>query len=350
MLPKTMKVAVYYKSDDIRVEEQPIPIIGPGEILVKTKACGLCGGETMDWYIEPRAPKVLGHEPTGVVIQTGPGVTNVNEGDRVFVHHHVACMSCHYCYRGAFTLCDHYRQTGIDPGGFAEYFRVPAEIVQLDTLVLPDNVSFEEGTIIEPMACALKGIRQTCIHPGDTLAIVGVGFMGLCYLQLALLQPIGRTIALDLNEWRLGKAKSLGATNTINTKSGNVVEEFKKLNEDRGADIVIVTAPSVEAWELGQALCDKGATLHLGAPAPPDEVWCVQPTDLWFQEIKIHSTYSATHMDTEAVLNLLASGRVDANSMITHRFNLDDVAEGIRLLRAARESLKILLIPDLGQS
>lgn len=350
MLPKTMKVAVYHKSDDIRVEEQPIPIIGPGEILVKTKACGLCGGETMDWYIEPRAPKVLGHEPTGVVVQTGPGVTNVKEGDRVFVHHHVACMSCHYCHRGAFTLCDHYRQTGIDPGGFVEYFRVPAEIVQLDTLVLPDNVSFEEGTIIEPMACAMKGIRQTDIHPGDTLAIVGVGFMGLCYLQLALLQQVGKTIALDLNDWRLGQAKSLGATNTINTKSGNVVEDLKRFNEGRGADVVIVTAPSVEAWDLGLALCEKGGTLHLGAPAPPDEVWSVKPTDLWFHEIKINSTYSATHMDTEAVLNLLASGRVDANSMITHRFGLDDVAEGIRLLRAAGESLKILIIPDLQKS
>lgn len=259
-------------------------------------------------------------------------------------------MSCHYCHRGAFTLCDHYRQTGIDPGGFVEYFRVPAEIVQLDTLVLPDNVSFEEGTIIEPMACAMKGIRQTDIHPGDTLAIVGVGFMGLCYLQLALLQQVGKTIALDLNDWRLGQAKSLGATNTINTKSGNVVEDLKRFNEGRGADVVIVTAPSVEAWDLGLALCEKGGTLHLGAPAPPDEVWSVKPTDLWFHEIKINSTYSATHMDTEAVLNLLASGRVDANSMITHRFGLDDVAEGIRLLRAAGESLKILIIPDLQKS
>lgn len=345
-----MKVAVYHKRDDIRVEERPIPTIDAGEILVKTKACGFCGGEIMDWYIEPRAPKVLGHEPTGVVVQTGAGVTKVKEGDRVFVHHHVACMSCHYCNRGTFTLCDHYRQTGIDPGGFAEYFRVPVENVRLDTLVLPDNVSFEEGTIIEPMACALKGIRGTYIHPGDTLAIVGVGFMGLCYLQLARLQPVGRTFALDLNDWRLGKAKSLGATNTINTRAGDVVEELKRLNEDRGADVVIVTAPSVEAWELGLTLCEKGAILHLGAPASPDEVWCVRPTDLWFQEIEINSSYSATHMDTEAILNLLATGRVDANSMITHRFGLDDVAEGIRLLRAAGESLKILLIPDLPPS
>jgi L-iditol 2-dehydrogenase len=349
-IKRTMKVAVYYRNDDVRLEERPIPEIGPGELLVEVEACGLCGGETMEWYLAPRAPKVLGHEPAGRVVQIGEGVKKFKVGDRVFAHHHVPCMSCHFCQRGYYTMCEHYGKTAIYPGGFAEFLRVPAENVQFDTLSLPDNVSFEEATLIEPMACTLKGIRQTPIHYGDTVAIVGMGLMGMSYLQFIRLSPAGKIFALDFSEWRLSKSLSLGATHTINPKNENAVEKMRDLNDGRLADVVIVTAPLVPAWEQGLTLCEKGANLHLGAPPAPEVKWSVHPNYLYFNEIKINSAYSATHIDTQAVLDMIASGRMDVKPLITNHFGLDGVHNAIQLLLVANESLKSIIVPRLTQA
>jgi L-iditol 2-dehydrogenase len=340
-----MRVAMYYKNNDVRIEELPIPEIGPGEMLVQTIACGLCGGETMEWYLASRAPKVLGHEPTGIVVAVGSGVVKFVPGDRVFVHHHVPCMSCHHCHRGRYTLCEAFSKSHLDPGGFAEYFRVPAEIVRLDTLKLPPTVSVEAGTIIEPMACTLKGILQTPLHPGDTVAVVGLGFMGMCYLELLTISPAGKIFALDLNEWRLEKAHSLGATHTLNPGKENVAEKLRDLNHGRGADAVFVTAPTLKAWESSLAMVERGGQLHLGAPPPPGEIWPIDSNALFFSEVQINSTYSAHHVDTQSVLDLLESGRVNASTLITHRFGLDGVEEAIQLLLGAGSSLKSLIYP-----
>lgn len=341
-----MKVAMYYRNDDVRLEEMPIPEVGPGDLLVKTEVCGLCGGETLEWYQVDRAPRVLGHEPTGVVVAVGSGMTKFKEGDRVFPLQHVACMSCHYCHRGLYTMCQQFRQTHIHPGGFAEYIRVPCENAQLGTLLLPDSVSFEEGTLIEPMACCLKGIRRSDVQPGDTVAIVGLGLMGMCYLELLAIHPAGKIFGLDFSDWRLEKARSLGATHIVNPKGEDAVAKIKDLNEGRGADAVFVTAPTVGAWELGLQLCEKGGHLHFGAPTHPDEVWGVHPADLYFREIHTNSSFSSNHVDTAAVLDLLAAKRLDANALITHRFGLDGVTEAIQLLLKADKSLKSLIYPS----
>ena len=340
-----MKVAVYYNNTDIRIEERPLPELEPGDILVKTVVCGLCGGETMEWYLAERAPKVLGHEPTGVVAAVGKGVTKFKEGDRVHAHHHVACMSCHYCHRGRFTLCERFKHTKIDPGGFSEYFRVPAENAQYDTIILPDEVSFEAGTILEPMACTLKGLNQTPIHPGDTVALVGTGFMGMCFLQLLNLSPASKIIALDCSPWRLEKARSLGAHHIINPNDEDPVTKIRDLNDGRGADAVFVTAPTLLAWETSLAICEKGGQVHFGAPPPPGEIWEFDPNQWYFTEIQMNSSYSAHHVDTQSVLDLIASGRIDAEAMITHRFDLEGVAEAIQLLLKADQSLKLLIYP-----
>jgi L-iditol 2-dehydrogenase len=254
-------------------------------------------------------------------------------------------MACHYCQRGYFTMCEQYGKTAIHPGGFAEYFRVPAENATFDTLILPDNVSFEEGTIIEPMGCCLHGIRQTPIQHGDTVIIIGLGFMGMCYLELARLSPAGLIIGMDFSDWRIEKALQLGATHGINPKMENAAEKLRALNSGRLADVVIVTAPVVSAWEQGLALCTKGAQLHLGAPPPPEATWTVNPNFLYFNEIKMNSAYSASHVDTLAVLDLIASRRVDAQALITHRFGLDGVQEAIQMLLQAGESLKSVILP-----
>jgi len=182
------------------------------------------------------------------------------------------------------------------------------------------------------------------------VAIVGLGFMGMCYLQLITLSQAGKIFALDFSDWRLEKARSLGATHTINPKVEDPVERLKDLNEGRGADAVFVVAPTLDAWESGLSLCEKGATLHLGAPPPPETVWRINPNQLFFHEIKTNTSYSANHVDTRAVLDLLAAKRVDADAMITHRFGLDGVEEAIRLLLAADASLKSLILPSLTKT
>lgn len=342
-----MNVAVYYNNSDIRLEERPIPKIGPGEILIKTEACSLCGGETMEWYLVPRAPKVLGHEPAGVVAEVGAGVEKFKVGDRVMAHHHVGCMSCHYCNRGYYTMCPEYKQVHLDPGGFAEYFRVSAHSTQFDTYLLPDNVSCEQATVIEPLACVLRGIKIAGIRPGDTVVVVGAGFMGMGFVQLARIWQAGKIVVSDLNDWRLEKALSLGATHTINPTKENAVEKLREINEGRLADSVMVTAPSSKAWRAALNLCDKGATLHVNAPPAPGEAIEIDPNELYFKEITINSGYSASHIDTRTILDYLSACRIDADALITHRFGLDGIGQAIQLVLQAGESLKALIIPAL---
>ena len=341
-----MRAAVYYTNRDVRVEERPVPQIGPGEVLVRTEACGLCGGETMEWYLAPRAPRILGHEPAGVIVEVGEGVTSFAMGDRVFVHHHVPCSQCRDCQRGAPTLCPSYSKTHIDPGGFADYFRVPAANVP-EMLPLPDHVSFEEACVIEPMSDCLYGLQALRVVSGDTIAIQGGGFMGLCFVQLARLYPFARIVALDLNDWRLGRALEMGATHVINPLREDAPEALRALNGGRLADAVVSTAPSGKAWQAALDLCGTGATLHVNAPPHPDERVEVDPNRLYFSGITINSAYSSTKAETNAVLQLIAAGRVDTKSLITHRFGLDGAADGIDLIVKAGESIKSVIVPSL---
>jgi L-iditol 2-dehydrogenase len=344
-LPLTQPAAVYYNNQDIRIEEVVVPKIGPGELLVKTIACGLCGGEALEWYHIRTAPKVMGHEPTGIVVAVGAGVQGFKEGDRVFVNHHVACMSCHECLRGHYTLCAHYRKTRIDPGAMCRYFRVPADNVKHDTLLLPDVVSFEDATVCEPWGCVVGGLKATGIQPGDTVAVIGAGFMGAGFIHLAPLFGAGSIIALDFSDWRLNKSLEYGANYTINPNHENAVEKLRDLNHGRLADAVIVTAPSVKAWELGWQLTGKGASLHFGAPPPGEQIWTIQPEKLYFSETRFSSKYSADHTDTRQVLIWIESRRIKPQLVITHRFDLLGIHQAFDLLLEANVSLKSIIYP-----
>jgi L-iditol 2-dehydrogenase len=344
-----MRAAVYYTNKDIRLEERSVPRIGPGEVLVKTEACGLCGGEAMEWYLAPRAPKILGHEPAGVIVEVGEGVSGYAVGDRVFVHHHVPCNYCRECQRGAPTYCATYSKTNIDPGGFADYFRVPADNVPA-MLKLPEGVSFEEACVIEPMSDCLYGLETLSVASGDTIAIQGVGFMGLCFVQLARLYPYARIVALDFSDWRLERALEMGATHTINPRREDAVGKLRDINAGRLADAVVSTAPSAKAWESALSLVGKGGTLHVNAPPHPNERATVDPNHLYFSGITINNAYSSTKAETTAVLELIAGGRVDAGALITHRFGFDGAAEGIDLIVKAGESIKSVIIPSLTRT
>ena len=175
MLSAKNRVAVYYKNDDIRLEERPFPKIGPGEILMRIEASGICGSDVMEWYRIKKAPLVLGHEVAGVVEEVGEGVKKFKKGDRITAAHHVPCNTCKYCLNGQYSVCDTLRSTNFDPGGFAQYVRLPAINVDRGTFLLGDGVSFEEGTFAEPLACVLRGQRIAGLRPGDSVLVLAVG-------------------------------------------------------------------------------------------------------------------------------------------------------------------------------
>src|SRR5579884_977424 len=204
-----MLAVEYHSNEDVRVVELPVPEIGPGELLVRLRACGLCASDVMEWYMRPRAPLYPGHEPVGVVAAVGEGISQrqFSVGQRVFFHHHVPCMVCHFCRRGSFSQCATFRATRLYPGGLAEYIRVPAQNVQLDVLPLPDDLSFEAATLIEPLACCIRGINRTGIQPGDSVLVLGAGSNGLLLAQLAQQRGAARVIIVDSIPYRLQRAR-----------------------------------------------------------------------------------------------------------------------------------------------
>ena len=214
-------------------------------------------------------------------------------------------------------------------------------------LKLPANVSFEEAAVIEPMSDCLYGMQKIPVVSGDTIAVQGAGFMGLCFVQLARLYPYARIVALDFSDWRLERALEMGATHVINPKREEAAEALRAINDGRLADAVVSTAPSAKAWEAALALVGTGGTLHVNAPPHPDERVTVDPNQLYFSSITINNGYSSTKAETNAVLQFIASGRVDAKALITHRFGFDGAMEGIDLIVKAGESIKSVIIPSL---
>jgi len=341
-----MKVAMYYSLNDIRIEDMPKPKIGPDEVLVEMKACGVCGSDLMDWYLRSRAPLVLGHEPAGVVVEAGKNAEGFKVGDRVFAHHHVACLKCHYCKKGDFTMCAQFGQTHLEPGGFAEYFKVPAPNLQIDTLKLPRNLSYEEATLIEPVGCCIRAQNKVGIRKGDSVAIIGAGPSGIIHAVLARLSGAKQVIVTDLVDYRLKVAERLGADLAVNPEQERLVERVKETTEGRGVDLVIVTAPSVKAVEEGVQIVRRAGKLLLFAPTQPDQYARLSPHRLFFSEITVVPSYSVSHVETRLALQLISSGRIKARELITHRFPLSRTADAFQTAAKTRECLKVVVVNE----
>ncbi|MEM3566054.1 MAG: zinc-dependent dehydrogenase [Candidatus Bathyarchaeia archaeon] len=339
-----MKAAVYYSQLDIRIEEMPIPQISDDEVLVKMKACGICGSDLMDWYLKNRAPLVLGHEPSGVIVEKGKNVKSFDVGDRVFVHHHVACLKCHYCLRGDYTLCEQFHKTNIVPGGFAEYFRVPAPNLQLDTLKIPENLSFEEATLIEPVGCCIRAIKKCGIHKGDTIAVIGAGATGIIHTVLAKIFGARKVIVSDLIDFRLKFAEKFGADVTVNPLNQNLATIVKRETGGRGVDLAIITAPSLEAYKTGLGICRKGGKLCVFAPTDPGKILEISPKQLFFNELQIIPSYSTSHIETREALEMIKSGKIRVKDLITHRFPLKETAKAFKTALEDKESLKVIVL------
>jgi L-iditol 2-dehydrogenase len=337
--------AVYYNNKDVRIVEMPTPEISPDEFLLKVMASGICGSDVTEWYRIPQAPRILGHEATGTIEKTGAKITQFHVGDRVFVSHHVPCNKCRYCLNGHNTACETLHTTNYYPGGFAQYIRVPRINVERGTYKLPMDMSFEEGTFIEPLACVIRGQRLVGIRKEDTLLIIGSGVSGLLHTKLAKLKNVQKIIAADINPHRLEMAKRFGAHQTINAAE-NVPEKLKQLNNGRPADQIVVCTGATQAALTSLECIDKGGTILFFAVPNPTVTIPVPITKFWRNEITIKTSYGAAPNDLEESLMILSQKKLEVKDMITHRLKLEQAAEGFRLTAEADKSLKVIIEPN----
>jgi len=339
-----MKVAVYYNNKDIRIEERPIPDIGRGELLIKVMASGICGSDVLEWYRVKKAPLVLGHEVTGEIVDTGEGVERFKKGDRVFVSHHVPCNTCYYCLNGHHTACEMLHRTNYDPGGFSEYIRIPSINVDRGVFILPDEIDYDVGTLIEPLACAVRGQRLAHIRAGQSVLVIGSGVSGLLHVKLAHLFGAGRIVATDINDYRLDAAMRSGADAVLNISEGSQ-KELLKLNNDRPFDLVIVCAGIVAACTEAIENVDRGGTVLFFAVPEPDIMVPLPLNALWRNEITMMTSYGASPLDIVTAIQLISSKRVTLDDMITHRLTLEETGIGFWLVSEANESIKVIVKP-----
>lgn len=340
-----MRAAVYYRNDDVRLEERPKPRIGPGEILVRVMASGICGSDVLEWYRVKKAPIVLGHEIAGEIVEAGKGVERFKVGDRVFVSHHVPCNTCWYCLNGNHTVCETLHTTNFDPGGFAEFVRVPPINVDRGTFLLPEEVSYEEGAFVEPLACVVRGQRLACFRTGQTVVILGSGISGLLHLLAARAHGAGRIIMTDLNPFRLDMARRLGATAAVHAGE-DVPARVRSENDGRAADQVVVCTGALSAFKQALASVDRGGTVLCFATTDPGVELPLPLNEFWRNGITVMPSYANSPYDAQVAIELLRSRRVRVAEMITHRLSLAEAPLGFELMAAAGDSMKVIVEPQ----
>lgn len=325
-----MKAAVYYNNSDIRITDVPRPKIKQGEILVKVRASGICGTDVMEWYRIKKAPRILGHEAAGEIVESlSP---KFKSGQRVFVSHHVPCNNCKYCLEGNHTACEMLHNGNYEPGGYSEFIRVPAENVERGTYLLPDKVSYEEATMIEPLACAVRGLRVIGLNKNHTVLVLGSGVSGLLNIKLAKLAG-AKVIATDIDAYRKDKAKYWGADVVLDGR-----DDLSGIKAER----VIICAGNPSAVAQAFSCADKkGAILLFAIPSKNIEI---PNADFWRNELTLVSSYGAAPQDLSEALELIASGKVEVKEMITHRLPLEECRKGFEIVTQAKDSLKVVLL------
>ncbi len=341
-----MRVAMYYNNRDIRLEELPMPPIGRGEALVKITASGICGSDVMEWYRLSRAPRVLGHEIAGEIVEVGPGVTRYRVGDRLSASHHVPCNTCYYCLNGHHTVCDTLRSTSFYPGGFSEYVRLPAINVDRGVYLVPDEVSDEEATFTEPLACVLRGQQHAGFKPGQSVLVMGSGITGILHINLARALGARRIVATDVNDYRLQTARRFGADAAIHAQE-DVPARLREANGGMLADLVIVCTGALPAIEQSFRCVERGGTILLFAPTDPGATIPFSINDvIWGNDVSITTTYAGSPADHVTALELIRTRRVQVGEMITHRLSLAETGLGFQLVEKAQDSLKVIIEPQ----
>jgi len=335
-----MKAAVWYNNRDIRIEDVPLRRPGPREMLVKVISCGICGSDIVEWYRLPRAPLVQGHELGAEVVEVGASVARYKPGDRIFIAPKVPCGTCSYCREGHFPQCSEIKERL--PGGFAEYILVPEVLVEKGTYLLPESISYDQSTFIEPLACVVRSQRLAGLKEGQSVLVLGCGMSGLLQIQLAKTKKCA-VVATDVVEKKLAYARGFGADLAI-----SAAEDVPKRLTDhlrKKADVVMVCSSAMSAVEQAWACVDKGgATVFFAVPGPEKTV-TIPVNDFWTKEVRILTSYYCGPPDIQEAMRLLAARAIDVDRMITHRLPLADIVRGFRLVMSGEEAVKVIIIP-----
>ncbi len=344
---KTMRVLMYYSNADVRIEEMPRPSLKDGELLMRVVAGGICGSDVMEWYRRDKVPLVLGHEVAGEVVKVGDGVDKFKLGDRIAATHHVPCNTCRYCLSGHHTMCDTLlKGTSFHPGGFAEYIRIPAINVDRGVFHIPDGVSYENASFMEPLACVLRGQKNADIKPGQSVLVLGSGISGLLHIALARALGAGLIIAVDTIPFRLNMAKQMGADLALHADD-DIIRSFRAANKGRLADRVIICFDGFIPMALkavergGTVLFFAGASEGATIPATINDIF-------WRTEVTLTSSYAGSPHDCQTALELIRAGAVPVEKTVTHRLGMEDAPTGFQLVSAPveNECVKVIVEPQ----
>ncbi len=336
-----MRIALWYNNRDIRLTEVPTPVPGTGEMLVRVMSCGICGSDVVEWYRLPRAPLVQGHELGAQVVQVGQGVTTFKPGGRVMIAPKVPCLECHYCRQERYPVCPNVKVRL--PGGYAEYVCVPAALVEKGTYRLPDSLTYDQSTFIEPLACVVRSQRLAGVRQGFTLLIMGCGMSGL--LEVKLAKTIGcRVIATDVNPGRLELARKNAADLAIDAAEDVPARLIAETG--RKADVVLLCTSSAAAIEQAWKCVDRGGAVVFFAVPGPEKQVTIPLNEYWTQEIRVLTSYYCGPPDIVEALRLLETRTIEVEDLITHRLPLSEIERGFQLVLDGRESIKVIIRPQ----
>jgi L-iditol 2-dehydrogenase len=339
-----MKAVMIAGKGIVETKDMPKPTIGTGEILVRMRTCGVCGTDMEKFHGDHITPPILGHEVAGEVEDTGSDIQTFRRGDRVIVHHHISCRSCFFCRNGLETLCEAYPKNNLDPCGFAEFFRVPEQLVKGGTVYkLPHSMSFEEGSMVEPTACCIRALRKSGIKAGNSVVVFGVGPVGLTHVQLLKLYGAAPIFAADLLVSRCEMASKIGADLTLDPATDDVPVEISKETDGRGADYAIVATGNPKAiLQATNSVRKGGKVILFGAPGRGTLV-SLDLSRLFLQEIGIQSSYSTSETEMQMALDLIETGRIKPSQLITHRVPLERIVEALHLAESGKDAVKIIV-------
>jgi L-iditol 2-dehydrogenase len=342
-----MKAAMLHGIKDLRVEAVPIPHVETGEVLVKVKAATTCGTDLkilQRGYVEKviKLPTIFGHEWAGEVVEVAPGLVWPEEGMRVRAGNSAPCLHCNMCQRGKYNLCENMIWLW---GAYAEYIKVPSQMVLVNMQEVPSQVAFDEAAIAEPLACVLHGVEEAEVRMGDSVAIIGAGPIGLLHLLTAKKMGVQRVMMIDLVKERLDFAKKIGADETINAGQENVAERVKELTKGYGADVVIEAIGLPATWEQALKLVRKGGTVLEFGGCPPGTEIRLSTEQLHYGETKVMGAFHTSPLHFRKALDLISSRTIDVRPLITRRMNLENIKDAFEILSTSKTEIKIGILP-----
>ncbi|MEM2785309.1 MAG: zinc-dependent dehydrogenase [Candidatus Nitrosotenuis sp.] len=338
-----MKTAFVKGPASVEVQETTTPVLGSGDILVRMQSCGICGSDVEKVFGKYGQPSMrLGHEPAGVIVKVGPAVRGFKAGDRVFTHHHVPCYSCHYCKHGNETMCPKYHETNLLPCGLSEEYVVPQWNVEHGgVLKIPDDLSFDEAAMIEPLACCVRAWSKFSYQKGDTAAILGAGPTGMMHAMLAKANEFSKVFCIDVNDFRLDFAKKFDA---MPLKSEpHLTQKVLADTQDRGVDVSIIATGNLKAVADAISITRKGGIIMLFGVPSKGATMDIDMSVIYAKELTLVPSYAASDQDTKRSLELISTGKVDVKRLITHRYALGDSQKAFEHAHTGQNAMKIII-------